>query len=84
MGSLILYDDLMINQIEMTFSLILDMDQDILDEDYSPEFKKEYGIINMNNLGPSHGGLFEMEIIFNNEELKKRFIQDFDIDEILD
>ena len=69
----------------MTFSLILDMDQDILDEDYSPEFKKEYGIINMNNLGPSYvGGFFEMEIIFDNKESKKRFIEDFDIDEILD
>lgn len=84
MGSPILYDDLMINQTEMTFSLTLDMDQDILDEDYSPEFKKEYGIINMIPTGIEMGGYFEMEIIFDNEESKKKFIKDFDIDEILD
>ena len=65
----------------MSHSLILDIADYILNEDYSPEFKEEYGIINMNNLGPScAGGFFEMEIFFDKEESKKRFIKDLDID----
>ena len=67
----------------MNHSLIFDMDHDILDEDYSPEFKGEYGIINMIPTGIEMGGYFEMEIFFNKEESKKRFIEDFDIDEII-
>ena len=65
----------------MRYSLILDMDDEILNKDYSPDFRKEYGIINMNNLGPGPiGGLFEMEIFFDNQESKERFIKDLDID----
>ena len=69
----------------MSHSLILDIADYILNEDYSLEFKEEYGIIDINNLGPSYvGGFFEMEIFFNKEESKKRFIKDIDIDEIIE
>ena len=68
----------------MNHSLILDIADYMLDEDYSPEFKGEYGIINMIPTGIQMEGYFEMEIFFDKEESKKRFIKDLDIDEIIE
>jgi len=64
----------------MTFSLILDMDQDILENDYTQEFNDQYGIIDIIPTGYMMGGYKEMEIFFKTQDLKDQYIKEFDIE----
>jgi hypothetical protein len=73
----------MINkQTSMTYTLILDMDQEILENDYTQEFKDQYGIINLIPTGYGHCGLIEMEVVFNSKESKDNYVKELDIDEV--
>ena len=81
-GDVIPYDNLMnqnakdMNQSDLTMDVLIDE----IEEDYSPEFKNEYGIIDMISLNRSDNGYEEIKIIFKNKESKDKYIEDFDIE----
>ncbi|MGA0851661.1 MAG: hypothetical protein ACO3QM_06445 [Candidatus Nanopelagicaceae bacterium] len=48
-------------------------------EDYAPEFKKEYGIIDMIEIGQDFGGYITYQLTFDSEDNKTNYIETFDI-----
>ena len=48
-------------------------------EDYTPEFKKEYGIIETTWLGQDFGGCITYQLTFDSEDNKTNYIKTFDI-----
>jgi hypothetical protein len=65
----------------MIQSIIFDADQDILDQDYTPEFMEEYGIISYIPTGILPGnGYIEIMMIFKNKEYRDNYIREFDMD----
>ena len=62
----------------MTSSLILNLDYYNLKEDYTQEFNKEYGIIDMKPTGIQIENTMEMELFFKDEESKIRFIKELE------
>ena len=78
----ILYDSFMNqNAKDMNqFDLIMDILIDEFNEDYSPEFKDEYGIIDVISLNQFDNGCEEIKINFKDKESKDKYIEDFDIE----
>ena len=50
-----------------------------LTEDYTSEFKKEYGIVDMIEIGQDFGGYITYQLTFDSEDNKTNFIETFDI-----
>lgn len=65
----------------MIYSILIDADQEILDNDYDPEFMKEKGIISIIPTGDNPGnGYIEIMIIFQDKESGYEYIKEFDMD----
>ena len=64
---------------ETQTTLIINVMIDELTEDYTPEFKKEYGIIETTWLGHDFGGYITYQLTFDSEDNKTNFIETFDI-----
>ncbi len=63
--------------------LILDLVMDIVQKEFTPEFLKEFGIISMIPTGIyAGGGHPEYKMIFNNEESKMRYMNEFDVEDL--
>jgi hypothetical protein len=50
-----------------------------LTEDYTPEFKKEYGIVDMIEIGQDFGGYITYQLTFDSEDNKTNYVETFDI-----
>lgn len=67
----------------MNHYLILDLVMDIVEKEFTPEFIKEFGISRMIPTGIfAGGGHPEYKIIFNNEESKMRYMEEFDVEDL--
>jgi hypothetical protein len=65
----------------MIESIIFDVDMEIMENDYSPEFMEKMGIISYIPTGILPGnGYIEIMMIFKNKEYRDRYILEFDMD----
>lgn len=65
----------------MIYPILIDADQEILENDYDPEFMKEKGIISIIPTGDNPGnGYIEIMIIFQDKESGYEYIKEFDMD----